>query len=137
MLDGNDIPVLGFGTWPLDDDAAFAAVGEAIRAGYRLIDTAATLRQRGRRRARDRGGGDPPRRGVRDHEAARRTARIRPDPSPGLDQSLGRLGLDNVDLYLIHWPLPQHRALRRVVAGADRPARRGPGAIDRRLQLHG
>ena len=41
MADGNTIPVLGLGTWPMDDVEAFAAVGDAFRVGYRLVDTAA------------------------------------------------------------------------------------------------
>ncbi|RKG70819.1 aldo/keto reductase, partial [Corallococcus terminator] len=40
LNDGHWIPRLGFGTWPLDDDEAAVAVEAALKAGYRLIDTA-------------------------------------------------------------------------------------------------
>jgi len=40
LNDGNTIPVIGFGTWPLNDDEAEQAVRSAIELGYRLIDSA-------------------------------------------------------------------------------------------------
>src|SRR5918999_1619361 len=41
LRDGNSIPHLGLGTWPMDPDQAEEAVDTAIALGYRLIDTAA------------------------------------------------------------------------------------------------
>src|SRR6218665_287045 len=41
LLDGRTLPRLGLGTWPLDDDEAYDAVGAALERGYRLIDSAA------------------------------------------------------------------------------------------------
>ena len=40
LNDGNSIPMLGFGVWQISSDEVVPAVGEAIRAGYRSIDTA-------------------------------------------------------------------------------------------------
>src|SRR5919206_1394717 len=40
LADGREMPVLGLGTWPLDDAGAFAVVSDALEAGYRLVDTA-------------------------------------------------------------------------------------------------
>jgi 2,5-diketo-D-gluconate reductase A len=106
LNDGGTIPAFGYGTAPLDDADAPETVAIAIDAGYRLIDTAASYDNEpgvGRGIASssvDRGelfvttklrGGDHGR------EEARR----------GLHGSLERLGLDYVDLYLIHWPLPR------------------------------
>ena len=105
MADGAAIPVLGLGTWPLDDDGAFAVVGDALRAGYRLVDTAANY-------GNETGVG----RAIRESDVPRDevflTTKLpgrqhgRREALAGLEESLGRLGLDYVDLYLIHWPLP-------------------------------
>jgi 2,5-diketo-D-gluconate reductase A len=105
LLDGNSIPQLGLGTWPLDDDEVQVAIAAALDSGYRLIDSAT-------RYDNERGVGqavaesDVPREEIvvttklpgADHgyEAALR----------GFEESRRRLGLDYVDLYLIHWPLP-------------------------------
>jgi 2,5-diketo-D-gluconate reductase A len=105
LADGHAIPVLGLGTWPLDDDEAREVVGDAFRAGYRLVDTAANYgNEAGVGRAVAESG--LPREEVfvttklpgRQH--GRREALV------GLDESLARLRLEYVDLFLIHWPLP-------------------------------
>jgi len=44
LRSGAHLPLLGLGTWPLDDDEAAATVGRAIETGYRLIDTAENYR---------------------------------------------------------------------------------------------
>jgi diketogulonate reductase-like aldo/keto reductase len=105
MADGNEIPALGLGTWPLDDDGAFRVVGDALRAGYRLVDTATNY-------GNEAGVG----RAVAESGIARDEVFVttklpgrqhgRREALAGLDESLARLGLDHVDLYLIHWPLP-------------------------------
>ncbi|MGN6108617.1 MAG: aldo/keto reductase [Kofleriaceae bacterium] len=105
LSDGASMPLLGVGTWPLDDDDAETAVRLAFAAGYRLVDTAARYgNEAGVGRGVRSSGLD---RGEvfvasklrgRDHgyDAALR----------GFEASAERLGLDYVDLYLIHWPLP-------------------------------
>lgn len=104
-LDGRAVPQLGLGTWPLDDDEAYAAVGVALEQGYRLIDSAA-------RYDNEAGVG----RAVADSDVPRDeivvTTKL-PGAQHGYEQALAgfeesrrRLGLDYVDLYLIHWPLP-------------------------------
>ncbi|MCW5830884.1 MAG: aldo/keto reductase [Labilithrix sp.] len=105
LNDGYTIPPVGFGTWPLDDDQAERAVTQAIRLGYRLIDTAA-------RYENETGVG----RALRGAEVAREqlfvTTKLRGRDHGfdatlrAFDASLGKLGLDYVDHYLIHWPLP-------------------------------
>ncbi|HWK30226.1 MAG TPA: aldo/keto reductase [Solirubrobacter sp.] len=96
---------IGFGTYPLDDAEAEAAVRDALDAGYRLIDTAASY---GNEAGVGRGiaGAGVPRgevvvttklRGAdQGYDAARRA----------FEASRERLGV-GVDLYLIHWPLPR------------------------------
>ena len=105
LNDGVHIPQLGFGVFQVAPEDTERAVTEALEAGYRHIDTAAAYRnEKGVGRAIAASGlardevfvttklwnGD------HGHETALRA----------FDQSLGRLGLDHVDLYLVHWPLP-------------------------------
>ncbi len=51
LNDGRQIPQLGLGVWQASDDEARAAVAEALRVGYRSIDTAAIYKKRSRRGA--------------------------------------------------------------------------------------
>jgi 2,5-diketo-D-gluconate reductase A len=117
---GVEIPQLGFGSWPVE---SAVVVRDAIEAGYRHIDTAAAygneelvgqaIRACGLPRAElfvttklanDRHGYDK--------------------AIAALDESLQRLGLDQVDLFLIHWPRPRAerivetwRAFEKIVSG--------------------
>ncbi|MDX3537709.1 aldo/keto reductase [Streptomyces sp. MB09-01] len=102
------MPQLGFGVWQVPDAEAEHAVGTALEAGYRSIDTAAVYgNEKGTGKAVAASGvpreelfvttklwNGPKRRWGRD-EVLR-----------AFDESLGKLGLDHVDLYLIHWPRP-------------------------------
>ncbi len=103
----NDVamPQLGFGVWQVPDDEAVKVVTTALEAGYRSIDTAAIYgNERGTGQALAASG--IPREELfvttklwnseQGHESALRA----------FDASLERLGLDYVDLYLIHWPVP-------------------------------
>ncbi|WP_435256381.1 aldo/keto reductase [Streptomyces althioticus] len=106
LYDGTTIPALGLGTWPMDDAEAERAVTTALEAGYRLIDTAANYRNEtgvGRAVA---GAGVP-------REEIVVTTKL-PGRHHGYEETLAsfeesraRLGLEYVDLYLIHWPLPR------------------------------
>ncbi|WP_220740573.1 aldo/keto reductase [Leuconostoc miyukkimchii] len=106
LVNGVKIPVLGFGTWQsADGDVAYQAVKWALEAGYRHIDTAAIYGNESSvgRAIKDSG---IPREELfvtsklwndsHSYEAARKA----------LDVSLDKLGLDYLDLYLIHWPNP-------------------------------
>lgn len=108
LNDGQTIPPIGFGTWPLSNAEAEHAVETALDAGYRLIDTAS----------------------IYGNEAAvGRAIRVAAVPRAEIvitskldaadhgydatlrafDASAKRLGLDTIDLYLIHWPMPEKK----------------------------
>ncbi|MGO1949903.1 MAG: aldo/keto reductase [Mycobacteriaceae bacterium] len=99
------IPTLGFGTWFIDDDKAARAVKDAVATGYRNIDTAQAY-------GNERGVGE----GVRDSGVPREelfvstklAAEVKDYDGAvaAIDGSLEKLGLDYVDLFLIHAPQP-------------------------------
>ncbi|TJZ92569.1 aldo/keto reductase [Paracoccus gahaiensis] len=105
LNDGRRMPQMGTGIWQISDDATPAVVGRALELGYRLIDGAAAY-------GNERGMGQ----GIRDSGVARDeifvTSKLWNDaqgPDAALrafDATMGRCGLDYLDLYLIHWPLP-------------------------------
>ena len=100
-----DIPQLGFGVWQVPDDEVDAAIATALEVGYRSIDTA-------RLYGNEEGVG----RAIAASELPRDdlfvTTKVWNDDHgfdatlAAFDASLGRLGLDVLDLYLIHWPTP-------------------------------
>ncbi|MFD7070507.1 aldo/keto reductase [Streptomyces sp. NPDC059913] len=105
LNNGVEIPQLGFGVFQVPDDETTTAVSAALEAGYRSIDTAAIYgNEAGVGRALAASG--LPREDLfvttklwnadQGHDATLRA----------FDASLAKLGLDHVDLYLIHWPTP-------------------------------
>lgn len=102
---GTTIPQIGLGTWPLDDAEVERAIIQATEIGYRHIDTAAKY-------GNEAGVGN----GVRSSGVPREELFVTTKLDgtyqgddraiAGLDGSLVLLGLDYVDLLLIHWPLP-------------------------------
>jgi 2,5-diketo-D-gluconate reductase A len=102
---GTSIPQIGFGTSPLTDEEVVPAIVAAIEAGYRSIDTAEKY-------GNEVGVG----KGIRASGLPREELFVTTKLDgkfqggdraiSGLDGSLARLGLDYVDLLLIHWPLP-------------------------------
>lgn len=106
LNDGHRIPQIGLGTWPLDDKQVAAAVVEAVEAGYRHIDTAVKY-------GNEAGVGNGVRSSGLDRTELFITTKLDGEfqgqdrAVAGLDGSLKRLGLDYVDLLLIHWPLPR------------------------------
>lgn len=118
LHDGTPMPQLGFGVFQVPDDGAQAALATALESGYRSIDTATIYgNEAGVGRAIAESGL------ARDelfvttklwltdlaHDAVR----------PALEASLERLGLDAVDLYLIHWPAPATDGYLRAWEGME------------------
>jgi 2,5-diketo-D-gluconate reductase A len=105
LNDATHMPQIGLGVWQANDDETYQAVLVAIKAGYRMIDTAMVYQNE-----------SAVGRAIKDSDVAREKlfittklwnsdqgpARVR----PAIEASLNRLGLDYVDLYLIHWPTP-------------------------------
>ncbi|WP_238012000.1 aldo/keto reductase [Dactylosporangium sp. AC04546] len=102
---GAEMPALGYGTYPLKGRAATDAVLRALDLGYRLIDTAASYGNEDAVGAALRESGLP-RADIFVTTKLRGSEQGRAATRPGLEASLTRLGLDHVDLYLIHWPMP-------------------------------
>ena len=105
LNDGRSLPAIGFGTYPLDGSSAVDAVVSAIEVGYRLIDTAVNYDN-------EASVGE----GLKQSGAAREELFVT-SKLPGrhhaydeaissVEGSLERLGLDYLDLHLIHWPNP-------------------------------
>ncbi|QQR40439.1 aldo/keto reductase [Devosia rhizoryzae] len=107
LNDGNSIPQLGFGVWRLEESDAPRVVGAAIDAGYRHIDTAQGYSNEG-------GVGEAIRQSSVGRDELFITSKLRNDHQGydsalrSLDESLQRLKLDHLDLFLIHWPAPKH-----------------------------
>lgn len=105
LNNGSTVPQIGLGTWPLDDTEVERAIVEATALGYRHIDTAAKY-------GNEAGVGDGVRASGIPREELFVTTKLdgtyQGDDRAieGLEGSLARLGLDYVDLLLIHWPLP-------------------------------
>ncbi len=103
---GYEIPLLGLGTYPLNGPDGVAAVTSALSIGYRLLDTAAKYEN-------EQAVGEAIRRGGVPRDELFVTTKLRgadhgrQKARAAVSASLDRLGLDYLDLYLIHWPLPR------------------------------
>lgn len=105
-IQGAEVPKIGLGTWQLTGDDCVAGVAEALRAGYRHVDTA-----RAYENEREVG------QGLRDSGVPREEVWItsklwtssftRDRALRSAERSLEALGIDSIDLYLLHWPNPE------------------------------
>ena len=130
LNDDNVIPVVGLGVAELSEDETERAVAAALEAGYRLIDTAAAYGNEAAVGRAIAASGIPARRAVRDDQDRDKEQGYNADEGRHSPPSLERLGLDYVDMYMIHWPAAQlgdvHRHLRSDAedsAGRARSAR--------------
>jgi diketogulonate reductase-like aldo/keto reductase len=120
---GAEIPAIGFGTWRLSGRECATAVAEAIRVGYRHIDTAANY-------GNEEAVGEGIRASGVDRDEIFVTTKIPQDSladgpcQRSAEASLKRLGLDEVDLILIHWPSPRLSAAA-MMAPLNEVKRRG------------
>ena len=101
LSDGHEMPLLGLGVWQVpNDESCVDAVRWALEAGYRHIDTAQAYDNE-----------DSVGEGIRQSGVPRDEIFIttkffprREDPFAVAERSLERLGVDHVDLYIVHWP---------------------------------
>jgi len=120
---GAAIPSLGFGTWAARDDECRQAVAWALESGYRHIDTASAY-----------GNEEAVGQGMRAASVPRDeiflTTKVGPDDidegnlERSAEASLKRLGVEQVDLLLIHWPNPKI-PMRRSIGALCKARRRG------------
>lgn len=122
LNNGMRLPQLGLGVWQVPPEEVAEAVSAAVDAGYRSIDTAASY-------GNEKEVGEALRRsGLNRGDVFITTKLANPDHGydttlRAFDASLRRLGVEAVDLYLIHWPLPDQdryvstwKALERIYA---------------------
>jgi 2,5-diketo-D-gluconate reductase A len=105
LRDGNLIPQLGFGTWQIPTADCPRVIGDAIRLGYRLFDTAQAygnedgvgqaIRESGLKRDQ-----------VFITSKLRNSAHKRDVALRSFDETMKKLGVEQLDLFLIHWPVP-------------------------------
>ena len=103
--DGSTLPAIGFGTYPMKGEDGVTAIRSAIEVGYRLLDTAVNYEN-------EHEVGEAIRRSGVAREELQVTSKL-PGRDHGYDEaiasvhgSLDRLGLEYLDLHLIHWPNP-------------------------------
>ena len=106
LSDGNSIPQLGMGVWEVDPEITARVVRDGIEAGYRLIDTAEGYHNEEGVGEAIRSGGVPRedlfitsklRNGAHDRDAALKA----------FDDTMSALGIEQLDMFLIHWPVPE------------------------------
>ena len=134
LIHGSAIPVLGFGTSPLQGAEAATAVRTAIETGYRLIDTAENYHNE-----------DAVGRGIRESGIDRAelfvTSKFNRQwhsvagVQRAHEASLDRLGLDYLDLLLVHWPNPDQDHYVDAVRGLGELLDSGALRAHRHLQL--
>ena len=104
LRDGNTIPQIGLGLWQVDSELTARVVSEGIKAGYRLIDTAEGYNN-------EEGVGQA----IREAEVPRSelfiTSKLRNGGHArdlalkSFDDTMTKLGIKQLDLFLIHWPI--------------------------------
>lgn len=128
LPDGTSLPALGLGTWHMGESTEkrgkeVAAVRLALELGYRVIDTAEMYGEGGAEEVIGQAPSEALRAGTVTREQVFVVSKVYPHNASrsgvaaACERSLKRLGLDRIDLYLLHWPGPH--PLRDTVAGFE------------------
>ena len=105
LNDGSTLPAIGFGTYPLKGEDGVAAITSALEIGYRLLDTAVNYEN-------ETEVGEALRRSGLSRDEVQVTSKLPgrhhayDEARASVHESLERLGLDHLELHLIHWPNP-------------------------------
>ena len=119
---GDAMPALGLGTWRLPPEQTTATVRIALELGYRHIDAAAIYGNEAQIGAALKGAIDA---GTVQRQELWITSKLWNDchepqeVRPALERTLGDLGLEQLDLYLMHWPVAQRRGVAMPSSAAD------------------
>ncbi|UDL89405.1 aldo/keto reductase [Mesorhizobium sp. PAMC28654] len=105
LNDGAIIPQIGLGVWQVDPNVTAKVVGWGIEAGYRLIDTAEGYNNEEGVGEAIRSAGVP-RGDLFITSKLRNGAHKRDAALKAFDDTMSKLGIDQIDLFLIHWPVP-------------------------------
>jgi 2,5-diketo-D-gluconate reductase A len=124
MNDGRAVPQLGFGVWQVSTEDIVPAVAKALEVGYRHIDTAAIY-------GNEEGVGQAIAESGIPRDELFVTTKLwnsrhgRSEAVAAAEESLQKLGLDYVDLYLIHWPTPERNLFVDAWLGLEDVQERG------------
>lgn len=124
LANGVEMPLLGLGTWPLDNQATAAAVESAVYAGYRLFDTAESY-------GNEEGVGEGLRRSGIPRQEVFITSKFNKEwhsvdgVRRAFEASAGRLGVEYLDLFLVHWPAPGQDRYVEAVRGLQALLKQG------------
>jgi diketogulonate reductase-like aldo/keto reductase len=124
LNDGTTLPLVGLGTYALRGIAGAESMADALRQGYRLLDSAVNYENEGAVGKAVRMSGVP-------REEIRVTSKLpgrhhkKPNVTFAIEESLLRTGLDYLDLYLIHWPNPSQQLFVEAWEGMIEARQRG------------
>jgi len=140
LNDGKTIPQLGYGVFKVPAEETERAVSEALEIGYRHIDTAAIY-------GNEEGVGAAIAKSGIARDELYITTKLWNDrhdgdePDKAMSESLTKLGLDYVDLYLVHWPTPEKdnyvHAFQKIVELRDKGLTRSAGVSNFLASRHG
>ena len=124
LNDGTTLPAIGLGTYALRGIPGAEAMADALREGYRLLDSAVNYENEG-------AVGKAVRMSGVKREEIRITSKLpgrhhkKPNVTWCIEESVQRMGLDYIDLYLIHWPNPSQKLFVEAWEGMIEARERG------------